>query len=68
MMKLTDSVVLCMLICAAAQPADSRSGDGGDNVLPPLGHTFFCMRYPTIAHEQIQQEPRLVLSTVAGTR
>jgi predicted transglutaminase-like cysteine proteinase len=47
MMKLTaSSVALCMLICVATQPADSRSGDGGDNVLPPLGHTFFCMRYP----------------------
>jgi predicted transglutaminase-like cysteine proteinase len=46
-MKLTvSSVALCMLICVAAQPADSRPGDGGDNVLPPLGHTFFCMRYP----------------------
>lgn len=34
-----------MLFCVEAQPANSRPGD--DNyVLPPLGHTFFCMQYP----------------------
>lgn len=43
-MKLTaSSVALCMLFCVEAQPANSRSGD---YVLPPLGHTLFCMQYP----------------------
>ena len=46
-MRITTSyVALCMLICVTTEPADSRSGDGRDNVLPPFGHTFFCMKYP----------------------
>src|SRR5215813_5201239 len=27
-----------------ARPAHAESS--GDNVLPPMGHTFFCIRYP----------------------
>lgn len=29
------------ILSVLAQPANA-----GDNVLPPIGHTFFCMRYP----------------------
>jgi predicted transglutaminase-like cysteine proteinase len=46
-MRLTESALaLCMLICVATEPANSRSGDDDTNVLPPLSHTFFCIRYP----------------------
>jgi predicted transglutaminase-like cysteine proteinase len=46
-MRLTESALaLCMLICMATQPANSRSGDDDSNVLPPLSHTSFCIRYP----------------------
>jgi predicted transglutaminase-like cysteine proteinase len=38
--------MLSMLSCVATQPADSQSGDDDNNALPPLGHTFFCLRYP----------------------
>lgn len=45
-MKLTaSSIALGLLFCVEAQPANSRPGDE-HYVLPPLGHTFFCMRYP----------------------
>ena len=37
-------IALGLLFCVEARPADSRSGDE-QYVLPPLGHTFFCMRY-----------------------
>jgi predicted transglutaminase-like cysteine proteinase len=32
------------ILSVLARPADA--GSSGDNVLPPVGHTFFCMRYP----------------------
>lgn len=35
--------VLAISICIA-RPA--HAGSSGDNVLPPMSHTFFCMRYP----------------------
>jgi predicted transglutaminase-like cysteine proteinase len=38
--------MLSMLSCVATRPADSQSGDDDNNALPPLGHTFFCLRYP----------------------
>jgi predicted transglutaminase-like cysteine proteinase len=36
------------ILSVLARPADAGSDAGvpGDNVLPPIGHTFFCMRYP----------------------
>jgi predicted transglutaminase-like cysteine proteinase len=38
------ATVLNLSLCAFTQPAHSGSDD--DNVLPPLGHTHFCVRYP----------------------
>ena len=38
------AVMLNLSLCAFTQP--SYSGSDDDNVLPPLGHTHFCMRYP----------------------
>jgi predicted transglutaminase-like cysteine proteinase len=38
--------MLSLLSCVAAQPSDSQTGDDDNNALPPLGHTFFCLRYP----------------------
>jgi predicted transglutaminase-like cysteine proteinase len=32
------------ILSVLARPA--HAGSPGDNVLPPIGHTFFCMRYP----------------------
>jgi predicted transglutaminase-like cysteine proteinase len=37
-------IALNVLICVASQSADSEPSN--DNVLPPLGHTYFCLRYP----------------------
>jgi predicted transglutaminase-like cysteine proteinase len=37
-------MALGVLLCLAAQPSDSALGS--DNVLPPLAHTYFCLRYP----------------------
>jgi predicted transglutaminase-like cysteine proteinase len=46
-MRITESALaFCMLICIATQPANSRSGDDRTHVLPPLSHTYFCIRYP----------------------
>jgi predicted transglutaminase-like cysteine proteinase len=46
-MRLSESALaLCMLICMAIEPANSLSGDDDSNVLPPLSHTSFCIRYP----------------------
>jgi predicted transglutaminase-like cysteine proteinase len=46
-MRLTESALaLCTLICMATQAANSKPGDDDINVLPPLSHTFFCLRYP----------------------
>jgi predicted transglutaminase-like cysteine proteinase len=46
-MRLTESALaLCILICMAIEPAYSLSGDDDSNVLPPLSHTSFCIRYP----------------------
>jgi predicted transglutaminase-like cysteine proteinase len=39
-------MALSILFCVATGPANSRSGDDDNNVLPPFGHTFFCLRYP----------------------
>ena len=36
--------VLSILFCVLAQPSYSQSRN--EHVLPPLGHTYFCMRYP----------------------
>lgn len=38
------AAVLSLSLCAFIQP--SYSGSNDDNVLPPLGHTHFCVRYP----------------------
>ena len=38
------AAVLSLSLCAFTQP--SYSGLDDDNVLPPLGHTHFCVRYP----------------------
>jgi predicted transglutaminase-like cysteine proteinase len=32
------------ILSLIARPA--HAGSSGDNVLPPMSHTFFCMRYP----------------------
>jgi predicted transglutaminase-like cysteine proteinase len=32
------------ILSSIARPA--HAGSSGDNVLPPMSHTFFCMRYP----------------------
>lgn len=37
-------LALSALFCVLIQPADS--GPNKDNVLPPFGHTVFCLRYP----------------------
>jgi predicted transglutaminase-like cysteine proteinase len=34
------------ILSVFARPAPAHAGSSGDNVLPPIGHTFFCMRYP----------------------
>jgi predicted transglutaminase-like cysteine proteinase len=36
------------ILSVLARPANAGSdaGASGDNVLAPIGHTFFCMRYP----------------------
>jgi predicted transglutaminase-like cysteine proteinase len=38
------AAVLSLSLCAFTQP--SYCGSDDDNVLPPLGHTHFCVRYP----------------------
>jgi predicted transglutaminase-like cysteine proteinase len=38
------AAMLNLSLCAFTQP--SYSGSNDDNVLPPLGHTHFCVRYP----------------------
>jgi predicted transglutaminase-like cysteine proteinase len=39
-------VALGMLFCVTAQPVDSAPSEDDNYVLPPLGHTFFCLQYP----------------------
>jgi predicted transglutaminase-like cysteine proteinase len=38
------AAILSLSLCAFTRP--SYSGSDDDNVLPPLGHTHFCLRYP----------------------
>lgn len=39
-------VVAIVLLCLAAQHTSAYGRDQSDNVLPPFGHTVFCLQYP----------------------
>jgi predicted transglutaminase-like cysteine proteinase len=40
------ALILGVLAISSCIARPAHAGSSGDNVLPPMGHTFFCMRYP----------------------
>jgi len=40
------ALILGVLAISSFIARPAHTGSSGDNVLPPMGHTFFCMRYP----------------------
>jgi predicted transglutaminase-like cysteine proteinase len=40
------ALILGVLAISSFIARPAYAGSSGDNVLPPMGHTFFCMRYP----------------------
>lgn len=40
------ALILGVLAISSFIARPAHAGSSGDNVLPPMGHTFFCMRYP----------------------
>jgi predicted transglutaminase-like cysteine proteinase len=40
------ALILGVLAISSFIARPAHAGPSGDNVLPPMGHTFFCMRYP----------------------
>lgn len=44
-------LALSLLCCVLTQTAETDTDDESNNVLPPIGHTFFCNQYPDDCRE-----------------